>query len=82
MRTKPPAVGDTVVCRLYNAPEGRFYGDSWTGRVVAINLGADRPFTVTRPSGFDIDLWRKEIKSIIARGGADVQANDSSRYCT
>ncbi len=61
-------IGDKVQCRLYNAPEGKFYGESWIGKIVYIfgltgDKAKDKTYAVTKrhatPSGFP--LHRKEI---------------------
>ncbi len=57
-------VGDRVVCRLYNTPEGKFYGESWNGKIVSVDKNSSKPYVVTRPSFPDIALHRKEVKSI------------------
>lgn len=57
-------VGSTVTYRLYNTPEGKFYGPKHTATVTEINRAAPRPFTVARADGQKIALSRKEIKSV------------------
>ena len=70
--------GDKVQCRLFNTPEGKFYGDYWVGilldiqeRTVHSELwyvnGTKRTeYLVTQPNGLPpIWLQRKEIKRII-----------------
>lgn len=49
--------GDYVVCRLFNTPEHKFYGEKWTWQIISV-----RPLIVTKenhPNG--IQLQRKEI---------------------
>ena len=56
-------VGDTVICRFFNGPERKFYGDYWRGEIVAIDSSKDRPYTVMGFEHFALfDLTRKEIK--------------------
>jgi hypothetical protein len=60
-------VGDKVLCRLFNTPEDRFYGETWVGEVRRVEphnrVGKTiRPYLVTRPPELAIWLSRKEIK--------------------
>lgn len=38
--TRKLSVGDKVICRLYNTPEGKFYGESWIGEILEIDQEA------------------------------------------
>jgi predicted RNA-binding protein len=60
-------VGSKVICRLFNTPEKKFYGDSFQGEVVKIRLDDNNQkiFTVNREYG-TIDLKRKEIKQVLS----------------
>jgi hypothetical protein len=60
-------VGSKVICRLFNTPEGKFYGDSFEGEIVKIRLDDynQKIFTVNREYG-TIDLRRKEIKQVLS----------------
>lgn len=60
---KPLSVGDTVQCRFFNTPDGRFYGPYFVGKITKINQTNDHPYFVeseSRPLG--VWLHRKEIK--------------------
>jgi len=62
--------GDKVLCRFYNTPEGKFYGEYWEGEVIAV-LSGDKPFLVSQkarnPLLPDIRLHRKEIRRILKK---------------
>lgn len=61
-------VGDKVLCRLFNVPENKFYGDYFTAEILDIQpekyvwYGLDKRIQVKREGSFDIWLDRKEIK--------------------
>jgi len=58
-------VGDTVRCRLFNVPEGKFYGDTFIANVIAVNTSDPRGrcYRVKRADNeYEISLSRKEIK--------------------
>lgn len=68
-RLKP---GATVLCRLFNTPDKRFYGDVFTGTVLNVyNLyspsiaGFEKWVDVQREDGTKITLRRKEVKRIL-----------------
>jgi len=61
-------VGNTVQCRFYNTPDKRFYGDTFTGKVLEIRRTAtNKPeFLISSPMlSYAMWLHRKEIKRII-----------------
>jgi len=60
-------VGNIVLCRFYNTPAGKFYGEFWRGEIVAIDLSSDKPYTVSRGGTGTISLHRKEIKRVVVR---------------
>lgn len=37
-------VGDKVLCKLYNTPERKFYGESWKGEVLEIRIEEKPPY--------------------------------------
>ncbi len=53
-------VGDAIWYRLYNTPEGKFYGEICDGVVIAIHNG-EKPIEVRTSTG-TIRLHRKEVK--------------------
>lgn len=64
-------VGDEVLCRLYNLPESKYYGEIWIGKILKITLPEnvyriedltkkDKPYLVTRDDS-KIELGRHEI---------------------
>lgn len=59
---RPLAVGDKVQCRLFNTPEGKFYGESWVGEILDIQV-------LVRHS----DIWyldgEEEMKYLVTRDG-------------
>jgi hypothetical protein len=61
-------VGSKVICRLFNTPEKKFYGDSFEGEIVKIRMDDynEKIFTVNREYG-TIDLRRKEIKQVLSQ---------------
>jgi hypothetical protein len=73
-------VGSTVSCRLFNSAKGKFFGDSWEGKVLDIQEpekpweSDKRLFSVERFITVDgkkcpispIMLARKEIKKIVS----------------
>ncbi len=66
---RPLTEGDLVMCRLFNLPEGKFYGDTFTGHIVGIGpekypqFGTPYAYLVHRTDGLpDILLHRKEIR--------------------
>jgi hypothetical protein len=61
-------VGSKVICRLFNTPEKKFYGDSFQGEIKQIRIGDnnEKIFTVTREEYGTIDLKRKEIKQVLS----------------
>jgi hypothetical protein len=66
-------VGDLVECRFFNRPDNKFYGQLWTGELVAISDERGfsthvKPYIVERDSGLpSIALHRKEIRLIIGQ---------------
>lgn len=57
------SVGDTVQCRLFNTPEGKFYGPYFVGKITKIGMTKDCPYFVESDSKpFGLWLKRKEIK--------------------
>ena len=60
-------VGNVVLCRFYNTPDKRFYGELWQGIITAIDLSRDKPYTISRVGAEPISLRRKEIKRIVVR---------------
>jgi hypothetical protein len=63
-------VGSRVLFRLFNTPEGKFYGDTHTGLVTAIETqnNGEKKFTVRYTADFGettLKLKRKEIKRIL-----------------
>jgi hypothetical protein len=64
MKIKP---GSKVICRLFNKPEGKFYGDLFEGEIVGIRMddNNNKIYTVNREYGV-IDLKRKEIKKVLS----------------
>lgn len=66
-------IGSIVVCRLYNTPDGKFYGETFAAEVVEKKLrkqpGFNSPietnWIVKRSDNSLIELKRKEIKSIL-----------------
>ena len=66
-------VGSKVSCRLFNWPEGKFYGERFDGEVICIDfekdsnnsrLTVDKPYLIRRKESFDIWMNKKEIKEI------------------
>ena len=63
-------MGDKVLCRFYNTPEGKFYGDYWEGTIVAVLSGESKPGLVSRmglPGLPEMRLHRKEIRRILKK---------------
>lgn len=56
-------VGDKITYRLYNTPEGRYYGDQVKATVIAIHAKQEKPIEVREVGGRTIRLHRKEIRS-------------------
>lgn len=54
-------IGDKVACRFFNTPEGRFYGETFTGVIVDVLPEHRRPYVVRRDNGLTTGLQRKEI---------------------
>lgn len=64
-------INDKVLCRLYNTPDGKFYGDYFTAVITAIptdkSTANARDYEVLRrDTGRRMTLHRKEIKRRIA----------------
>ena len=62
--------GDKVLCRFYNMPEAKFYGEYWKGEIVAVFSGKNKPYLVSRtglPGKPEYHLHRKEIRRIIKK---------------
>jgi hypothetical protein len=61
-------VGDTVLCRFFNTPEGRFYGETFEAEITRIGelgelYGPGPWYTVQQlRGGFTFNLRRREIK--------------------
>ena len=71
--------GDHVLGRLFNTPDGKFYGPVFEAVVLAVKnqsgerldaVAGERMYTVTYPimSTGSLDLHRNEIKCIVKRG--------------
>jgi len=65
-------IGDTVLCRLYNTPERKFYGELFTGRIAATCethnddcSDSEKIYLIRRNNLPEIWLHRKEIKRIV-----------------
>ena len=66
---KELSIGDKVLCRYFNKPEGKFYGETFIAEIIKVHKSFIEPreFTVKRgATGLVITLWRKEIKRRIA----------------
>lgn len=37
--TKKLSVGDKVLCRFFNTPEGKFYGDTFIAKIIKVYPG-------------------------------------------
>jgi hypothetical protein len=66
-------VGSKVLCRYFNTPDNRFYGESFEAEVLATdndktqNYRPARPYLVKRSDdGRMITLLRKEIKRVLS----------------
>lgn len=65
--TKKLQVGDLVICKFYNTPDKRFYGEEWKAKILKINPDVydykpPRDFVVRDTLVGDIHtVWRKEI---------------------
>jgi len=62
-------IGDKVLCRFYNTPDHKFYGDYFTGIIEDIftnNTGEKIYFVNKEQPGvhYQVGLHRKEIKRI------------------
>jgi len=56
-------IGDTVLCRYYNTPERKFYGDYFQAEILEIKKDNPKSYQVKRiDTGYTIWLHRKEIK--------------------
>lgn len=64
---KPLAVGDKVSCRLYNTPDGKFYGESWASEILEIvwALAGNKLYLVNK-DGHPKGTWLKH-KEILRR---------------
>lgn len=63
--TKKLCIGDKVICRFYNAPEHKFYGQHWTAVIKDIDFKQIDAYLVEITIGDKSRiLWinRKEIK--------------------
>lgn len=71
--SKPLSVGDRVVCRFFNTPDKKFYGDHLTATIIEIDNNHEFSYYwgPTIETGYLVkfdehrpDLWlhRKEIK--------------------
>jgi len=63
------SVGDKVLCRYFNQPTGKFYGDTFTGTITNIHSSKfdSRDFTIKRDDmDYIVTVWRKEIKRRIS----------------
>jgi len=60
--------GDTVLCKYFNTPEGKFYGELFRGIIVEVHpQGYDEPsFTIKKDNGIYVKMARKEIKRRIS----------------
>jgi hypothetical protein len=63
-------IGDKVLCRYYNTPDRKFYGDYFTGIIESIeknNVGEKFYFVNKELSGiyYQLGLHRKEIKKVL-----------------
>lgn len=80
------AIGDGVVCRFYNTPEGKFYGDYWQGIIINIsplkpgdnlydynNLRDQKKYSVLQWNKNRVDLTRKEIRYRVNRSILDLK---------
>lgn len=73
MGRKRLEVGSRVSCRYFNVPEDRFYGDHFTATVTALRKSTTflgnpvhyKTVRVKRDDGFELWLWRKEVKRIL-----------------
>ena len=56
-------VGDKVVCRYFNKPEGVFYGGTFTGTIIKKNnLGRNaRDFTILKEDKSTCNMWKREV---------------------
>jgi hypothetical protein len=68
--TRQLSVGDTVICRFFNTPDGTFYGDEWEAIILEINHNhtvvsifgdIPAPYKMGRKNLGDIWLKREEI---------------------
>jgi len=62
---KPISEDDTVLCRLYNTPEGKFYGENFTAtvkQVTQVKGWSSKSYLVSRDGLPDIWIRREEIK--------------------
>lgn len=61
-------IGDKVKCRFYNKQENKFYGDYFTGEVIAKETHREKrkPYLIKRDNNLpDIYLHRNEIIEIL-----------------
>jgi hypothetical protein len=61
-------IGDKVLCRLFNTPEKKFYGDYF--HVIIHNIIPEKgvkKYTAISDDGYEWTLHRKEIKKIIKK---------------
>lgn len=65
-------VGSKVLCRLFNSPEGKFYGVPFEGEVTEVidrykfgEYSVEKGYKVRRQTGTLIVLKRKEIKRLL-----------------
>jgi hypothetical protein len=64
-------IGDSVNCRLYNSVERRFYGNSFTGKIIDVDKeyfvnDDDKRGYLIQSNHFGFPIWmkRKEVKGI------------------
>jgi len=60
-------IGDKVLCRYFNTPDHKFYGDYFTGIVENMgknNIG-EKWYEISKEVGVTTVLHRKEIKKIL-----------------
>ena len=60
-------VGSKVLCRYFNTPENKFYGDTWEGEVIKIRFDDRENKIITVRNQYGIrDMRRKEIKRVLS----------------
>ncbi len=66
---KPLAVGDKVLCRLFNTPERKFYGESWVGEILDRSFEGNAVVTANDDGTSNVFIGKDQMRWLVTRDG-------------